>query len=128
LGVLWSCGLAVELPAAPPAEEVSFGEVGGVLLGVEVPPGCGASFGGGVEAGVLSGAVEVGDCADGYGFVLLPPVGVCSLMGEELCDCGVESGDDVLVDGLGDCATTMPADRSARLAMYVSFFISSPYP
>lgn len=82
----------------------------GILSGVEVgaAPGCGSVVGvvSGTEPGVFG--IEV----------LLPPEGVCSLMGWLLCDwlSGVE-----LLDG--DCATTNPADRIASVAMYVSFFM-----
>jgi hypothetical protein len=87
----------------------------GVLSGVAVgvPVACG-SVGGGAVSGTLAPGVA------GVGLVLLPPDGVCSLIGWLLCDCADASCDELL-DGV--CATTNPADRSARVARYVSFFI-----
>lgn len=98
-GVLLSCGLAVELPEAPPADEVldGFDVLSGVVCGV---------------LGAVFGVTVSGVC--GCGFVLLPPDGVCSLIGDELCD-------ELLL--LCDCATTTPVDRIASVARYASFFI-----
>jgi hypothetical protein len=78
----------------------------GILSGVEVGvPGCESL------CGVVSGTVDPG----AFGIdVLLPPEGVCSLIGWLLCDCEEVSDVDVLD---GDCATTNPAERIARVAM-----------
>jgi hypothetical protein len=115
-GVLLSSGVAVELPAAAPLESVVLEGDEGMLSGVDVGADWGSVVGG---VCVLSGTVAPG--VIGAGLVLLPPEGVCSLIGWLLCD-----GDEVSVDGVldGDCATTNPADRIASVAMYVSFFIS----
>jgi hypothetical protein len=85
----------------------------GMLSGVDVgaPPGCGS------VVGVVSGTVAPGV----FGIVvLLPPEGVCSLIGWLLCDCDEVSGVELLD---GDCATTNPADRIASVAIYESFFM-----
>ncbi len=117
-GVLLSCGLAVELPAAPPDDVVEpgvveFGGWGGVsgeeAEGVPVP--C---------EGSLSGTVALG--ALGAGLVLFPPFGVCSLMGWLLCDCELVSGVGLLPDAF--CATAKLVDSSASVAMYVSFVMT----
>ena len=87
----------------------------GVLSGVAVgvPVACGSGGGGAVSGTVAPGVA-------GVGLVLLPPDGVCSLIGWLLCDCA-DASCDALLDGV--CATTNPADRSARVARYVRFFI-----
>jgi hypothetical protein len=105
-GVLLSCGDAVELPAAPPDDVVELG-----VLPVSV--------GSGVGAGVWSGVVALG--VRGSGLVLLPPEGVCSLMGVVLCGWVVGSCAELLLEF--DCATAKPVDSSASAAMYMSFFI-----
>ena len=109
-GVLLSCGEAVELPAAPPDEVVE----SGVLLGV-----VSVRDGSGVGVGAASGVVALG--VRGSGFVLLPPEGVCSLIGVVLCGCVVGSCVELLLEF--DCATAKPADSSASVAMYISFLI-----
>lgn len=111
-GVLLSCGLAVELPEAPPDEVVELGWLVGVLdadvEGVPVP-----------WEGSLSGTFALG--AFGAGFVLFPPFGVCSLIGWLLCDCEVASGAWLLPVTV--CAIAKLVDSSASVAMYVSFFM-----
>ena len=109
-GVLLSCGEAVELPAAPPDDVVE----PGTLLGVDS-----VCDGSGVGAGVWSGVVALGAC--GAGLVLLPPEGVCSLIGGLLCGWAVGSCAELVVEV--DCATAKPAASSASIAMYMSFFI-----
>lgn len=104
MGVV-SCGV-VEVP-------------GSVVDGVV--PVCGCASGLVDPLFVVSGVVELGAVAVGLladGFVLFPPEGVCSPMGVLLlCD------GDCDPEGLLDCATTNPVDRSASVARYINFFI-----
>lgn len=111
LGVLLSCGDAVESPAAPPDDVVEFGTLLGVVSVCD---------GSGVGVGVASGVVALG--VRGSGLVLLPPDGVCSLIGVVLCGCVVGSCAELVVEL--DCATAKPVDSSASVAMYMSRFIS----
>ena len=106
-GVLLSCELAV--PEAPPADVVDEGVLAGAAPG---------SFGTGFVPGSCGGAVVSGTLAGGM--VLVPPAGVCSLIGWLLCDFGVWSW-ALLLAVL--CATVNPVDKSARVAMYVSFLM-----
>lgn len=108
-GVLVSWGLAVELPAASGVLDGAVGVLSGAAVGV--PVACGSVVGGAVSGTLAPGAA-------GVGLVLLPPDGVCSLIGWLLCDC---ASCDELLDGV--CAATNPADRIATVARYMSFFI-----
>jgi hypothetical protein len=108
--VLLSCGEAVELPAVPPDDVVELGVLFGAVSVCD---------GSGVGTGVWSGVVALGVC--GWGLVLLPPDGVCSLIGGLLCGWVVGSCVELVLEF--DCATPKPADSSASVAMYLSFFI-----
>jgi hypothetical protein len=112
----------VEVPAAPPLDVVELELSEGVVVSVVEAPGavpvCDGSPGCGVCPVVVSGTVAPG--CGGTGFVLLPPFGVCSLIGELLELCGSVR---LLCD---DCATAKLAESSAKVAIEISFFISSP--
>lgn len=80
-GVLASFGVEVVLPAAPPVAD-GFGALSGVLGlaegDVESVGVCSVVLGVPVVSGAGVDGVPV---TEGCGFVLLPPLGVCSLMG-----------------------------------------------
>ena len=120
--VVSCCGVLLSLPAAPPDEVVSDGVFDGLVASGEVDVGelCVVSPGTGVCPGVLSGVVAPVCGVVGVGFVLVPPDGVCSLIGWLLGDCACVS---VLLLLWADCATVNVALSNAIVAIETSFFM-----